>query len=172
MIEAFDGISPEIHPEAWAHAGAHLIGDVHLARGASAWPTTVLRGDMGPIRIGEDTNIQDGTICHNTTGWSETWVGARCTIGHRVILHGCRIGDDVLVGMGAILMDNVEIGSGSLIAAGTLLTPGKVIPPGSVVMGSPGKIVRQVGPREIDMIANGWTSYAAKVAKWLGQAQH
>jgi len=171
MIEAYDGILPRIHPEAWAHQGAYLIGDVVLERGASAWPTTVLRGDMGPIRIGEDTNIQDGTICHDTTGWSETWVGARCTVGHRVILHGCRIDDDVLVGMGAIVMDNVEIGANCLIAAGALLTPGKVIPPGSVVIGSPGKIVREVGAREADMIANGWKSYAAKVAKWLSQAQ-
>jgi carbonic anhydrase/acetyltransferase-like protein (isoleucine patch superfamily) len=171
LIEAYDGILPDIHPEAWAHRGAYLIGDVTLARGASAWPTTVLRGDMGPIRIGEDSNIQDGTICHDTTRWSETWVGARCTVGHRVILHGCRISDDVLVGMGAILMDNVEIGSNCLIAAGTLLSPGKVIPEGSVVMGSPGRIVREVGPREMKMIADGWKSYAAKVAKWLSQAQ-
>jgi len=172
MLQDYNGFSPSIHPEAWAHQGAYLIGDVSLARGASAWPTTVLRGDMGPIRIGEDTNIQDGTICHDTTDWSETWVGARCTVGHRVILHGCRIEDDVLIGMGAIVMDNVTIGSNSLIGAGTLLTPGKVIPPGSVVLGSPGKIVRQVGKREADMIANGWKSYAAKVAKWLAAGQN
>ncbi len=171
MIQEYDGVWPTIHPGAWAHESAIIIGDVTVGRGSSVWPTTVLRGDMGLIHVGEDTNIQDGTICHDTTDVSETWMGDRCTIGHRVVLHGCRIEDDVLVGMGAIVMDNVMVGSGCLIAAGTLLTPGKVIPAGSVVMGSPGKIVRQVGPRELKMIAHGWKSYATKLAKWLEVGQ-
>ena len=166
MIERYKDHVPVVHPEAWVHETAVLIGQVELAAGASVWPTAVLRGDMGRVVIGENTNIQDGTVCHDTTDISETFVGARCTVGHRVILHGCIVEDDVLVGMGSILMDNVRVGEGSLIGAGTLLTPGKVIPPGSVVMGWPGRVVRPVGEMERKMIAGGWRSYAAKLAAW------
>ncbi|MEN0061649.1 MAG: gamma carbonic anhydrase family protein [Myxococcota bacterium] len=144
-----------------------LIGDVHLASGASVWPTAVLRGDMGPVRIGPDSNVQDGTICHDTTNLSETIVGARVTIGHRVVLHGCRIEDDCLIGMGAIVMDNVVVGRGSFVAAGTLIPPGRNVPPGSFVRGFPGKVVRPVGERETAMIEAGWRSYQKKLASWL-----
>lgn len=166
MIQRYEDHVPVVDPTAWVHESAVLIGQVELAARVSIWPTAVLRGDMGLVRIGEDTNIQDGTICHDTTDISETLVGARCTVGHRVVLHGCVIEDDVLVGMGSIVMDNVRVGSGSLIAAGTLLPPGKVIPPGSLVMGSPGRVVRPVGPRERAMVENGWRSYARKLSAW------
>lgn len=166
VIQRYEDHVPSVHPDAWVHETAVLIGQVELAARSSVWPTSVLRGDMGLVRIGEDTNIQDGTVCHDTTNWSETLVGARCTVGHRVVLHGCIIEDDVLVGMGSIVMDNVRIGAGSLIGAGTLLTPGKEIPPGSVVLGWPGKVVRQVGEKERAMIDDGWRSYARKLATW------
>jgi carbonic anhydrase/acetyltransferase-like protein (isoleucine patch superfamily) len=164
--QPFDGHNPSVEPTAWVHEAAILIGEVEVRARASIWPTAVLRGDMGVVRIGEDTNIQDGTICHNTSGISETHVGARCTVGHRVVLHGCVVEDDCLIGMGAILMDNVRIGAGSLVAAGTLIPPNKVIPPGSLVMGSPGRVLRSVGQRERQMIDNGWRSYAKKLAIW------
>ena len=170
MLQDFDGFSPRVDPTAWIHDAAILIGEVEVGPRASVWPTSVLRGDMGVIRIGEDTNIQDGTICHNTAGWSETLVGARCTVGHRVVLHGCMVEDDCLIGMGAVLMDNVRVGSGSLVAAGTLIPPGKVIPPGSFVLGSPGRVLRPVGERERKMIAGGWRSYAKKLAIWKGES--
>ena len=166
MKQVFDGHQPEVHASAWVHDAAILIGEVLVGARASIWPTAVLRGDMGIIGIGEDTNIQDGTICHNTSGISETHVGARCTVGHRVVLHGCVVEDDCLIGMGAILMDNVHIGAGSLIAAGTLLPPNKIVPPGSLVMGSPGRVLRSVGPLEQQMIDNGWRSYARKLTIW------
>ena len=144
MLQSFEGVEPVLHPGAWAHECAVLIGDVELAPGASVWPGAVLRGDMGPVRVGRDSNLQDGVICHDTTDLSETVVGERVTVGHRAVLHGCRIENDCLVGMGAIVMDNVVVGTGSFVAAGALIPPGRVIPPGSFVLGVPGKVVRSV----------------------------
>lgn len=167
MLQAIGELAPQLAEGAWAHEGAWLIGDVRLGRGASVWPTAVLRGDMGPIVIGEDSNVQDGSVLHDTTDLSETIVGRRVTIGHRVILHGCRVEDDCLIGMGAIVMDNAVIGAGSFVAAGSLVPPGKVIPPGSMVMGSPGRVARPVRPKETEQIAYAWKSYRDKVAKWL-----
>ena len=167
MLQAYDGRSPRLHPGSWAHESAVLIGDVWLDEGASVWPCAVLRGDMGAIRIGRSSNLQDGVICHDTTDLSETIVGARVTVGHRAVLHGCRIGDDCLVGMGAILMDNVIVGAGCFVAAGALVPPGREIPPGSFVLGSPARVVRQVGERERRQIDFSWRSYAGKLEHWL-----
>jgi carbonic anhydrase/acetyltransferase-like protein (isoleucine patch superfamily) len=169
MIEGFDGRTPVIDPGAWVHPSAVVIGEVVLHRGVSVWPTAVLRGDMGLIELGEDTNLQDGAICHDTTDRSITRVGRRVTIGHRAILHGCIVGDDCLIGMGAIVMDNVEVGDGSLVAAGTLLPPGKKIPPGSFVRGSPGRVERPVNDRDREMIDFGWKSYREKLAVHLAR---
>jgi carbonic anhydrase/acetyltransferase-like protein (isoleucine patch superfamily) len=170
MLQTFDGSTPRVLAGAWAHESAVLIGDVVLEPGVSIWPGAVLRGDMGPIHIGRDSNLQDGTICHDTTGLSRTVVGQRVTVGHRVILHGCVVGDDCLVGMGSILMDNVEIGAGSFVAAGTLLPPGRVVPPGSFVLGYPGRIVRPVSPTEREQIQEGWTTYRKKLDLWLARS--
>ncbi|MEQ1505673.1 MAG: gamma carbonic anhydrase family protein [Myxococcota bacterium] len=167
MIQEFAGLVPRIVPGGWVHDSAVVIGDVVVEAGASVWPMVVLRGDMGPVRIGRDSNVQDGTIAHDTTDRSETVVGDRVTIGHRAVLHGCRIGDDVLIGMGSIVMDNVIVGAGSFVAAGTLLPPGKVIPPGSFVKGWPGRVERAVGPKEAEQIAFSWTSYREKLRIWL-----
>lgn len=164
MLEPFAGRWPEIDPTAWVHASAVLIGEVRVRAQASVWPTAVLRGDMGPIDIGAWSNIQDGTICHDTGGVSATKVGERVTVGHRVLLHGCSVGDDCLIGMGAILMDGVVIGAGSLVAAGALIPPMKEFPPGSVIQGSPGRVVRAVTERDRAMIDHGWRAYAAVVA--------
>ena len=169
MMEPFGGFAPRLAADAWAHDSAVLIGDVIVGARSSVWPTAVLRGDMGPIRVGEDSNIQDGTICHDTTDRSETWVGDRVTVGHRAILHGCRIGDDCLIGMGAIVMDNVTIGAGSFVAAGTLLPPNKVVAPGSFVMGSPGRTLRPVGDRELQAIAYSWAHYRDRARAWLAR---
>jgi len=171
MIQSFEGHTPRLDPGSWAHETAVLIGDVHLATGASVWPTAVLRGDMGLVSIGRDSNIQDGTVCHDTTEISETVVGERVTVGHRVVLHGCRIEDECLIGMGAIVMDNVVVGRGSLVAGGALIPPGRVIPPGSFVVGFPGRVVRPVGPREVEMIEQGWRSYTSKLESWLSGAR-
>ncbi|MEI6805345.1 MAG: gamma carbonic anhydrase family protein [Myxococcaceae bacterium] len=155
-----------IHETAFVHPAAHLMGDVEIGAHSSIWPTAVLRGDMGKIIIGESTSIQDGTICHATSGWSETRVGHRVTVGHRVILHGCTVEDDCLIGMGSILLDNCVIGTGSFIGAGSLVTVGMVIPPGSLVMGSPAKIIRPVGDKEKAIIAASWVNYVENAKKY------
>jgi gamma-carbonic anhydrase len=167
MVQDFAGLVPRVHPGAWVHDSAVIIGDVTLDEGVGIWPTAVLRGDMGPIRVGRDTNLQDGAICHDTTDRSETTIGARVTVGHRAILHGCRVGDDCLVGMGAIVMDNVVIGEGSFVAAGSLIPPGKVIPARSFVLGTPGRVVRPVTEEETRQIAFAWRTYRDKLTAWL-----
>lgn len=166
MLQEFGGHRPRLHPTAWAHEGAWLIGDVELGEEATVWPGAVLRGDMGPIRIGARSNVQDGAICHDTTGRSETLVGERVTIGHRAVLHGCVVEDECLVGMGAIVLDNARIGRGSLIGAGAVVPPGRIVPPGSLVLGTPGRVVRPVGEAERAMIEEGWRTYAEMAHRW------
>ena len=147
-IRAFQGVTPQLGEEVFIADGAMVIGDVHLGDHASVWYGSVLRGDVGSIRIGARTNIQDLSVVHVTDGVADTDVGPDCTVGHRVILHGCTVEQGCLIGMGAILLDGCVIGRGSLIGAGALVPPGKVIPPFSVVLGAPGKIVRQLSEDE------------------------
>ena len=167
MIESFDHHTPTIAPTAWVHELASVIGHVELAGGVSIWPGAVLRGDMGPIYVGENTNLQDGAVCHNTGGLSVTKIGARVTVGHRAILHGCTVEDDCLIGMGAIVMDNAVVGTGSIIAAGAIVTMRQVVPPGSMVMGSPGRVVKAITDKQREWIEHAWTVYAEKTQKWL-----
>jgi carbonic anhydrase/acetyltransferase-like protein (isoleucine patch superfamily) len=173
MIESFKGLTPQVHARAFVHDQALLVGDVTVEEGASIWPGCVLRGDLGPIVIGQDSNIQDGTIAHDTAAWaglpgvhpgqkpSVTRVGRRVTVGHRAVLHGCVIGDDVLVGMGAILLDNAVIGDGCMIGAGALVPTGMVVPPGSLVLGLPAKVVRAVTDVEHAFIRHACENYLA-----------
>lgn len=159
MIEAFRDWSPKIDARAWIHASAHLLGDVVLEEDVSIWPLCVLRGDVGTIRIGARTNVQDGTIAHATGGFSVTTIGSDCTIGHRVTLHGCTVGNKCLIGMSSTLLDNCDIGEGSFVAAGSLVTPGKKFEPGSFIVGSPAKRVRAVTENERLMIEKGGEVY-------------
>lgn len=157
--EAFEGLSPIVHPTAFVHASACLLGDVKLEEDVSVWPTAVLRGDCGAIRVGARSNIQDGSVLHATTDFSQTHLGVECTIGHRVVLHGCTIGARCLVGMGSVLLDGVELGDECFVAAGSLVTPGKKFEARSFLVGSPAKRVRAVTERELSAIENGWKSY-------------
>ena len=141
-------LEPSISASAWVDETAVVIGDVELGEKVSIWPTVVLRGDQGKISIDDESNIQDGTIVHSTGGLSTTQVGKRCTVGHRVILHGCKVEDECLIGMGAILLDNCVIGSGSIIGAGALVTANKKIPPNSLVLGCPAKVIRSISREE------------------------
>ncbi|SMO53254.1 gamma carbonic anhydrase family protein [Paracoccus laeviglucosivorans] len=143
MIWELDGKAPQLGHDAWVAPDAQVMGNVVLEEGASVWFGAVLRGDNDLIRIGRGSNVQDLTVCHVDPGKPLT-VGADCTIGHRAILHGCTIEDGVLIGMGAIILNGAHIGAGSLIGAGALVAEGKVIPPGSLVMGAPGRIVREL----------------------------
>jgi carbonic anhydrase/acetyltransferase-like protein (isoleucine patch superfamily) len=136
-----------IDESVYIHETAVVLGDVTLGRRVSIWPTAVIRGDTDKITIGADTNVQDGTIIHVDEGVPCT-IGARVGIGHRAIIHGATIADDVLIAMGAILLNRVTVGSGSIIGAGAVLTEGKEIPENSLVLGVPGRVVRQTTGEE------------------------
>jgi carbonic anhydrase/acetyltransferase-like protein (isoleucine patch superfamily) len=144
--------APTISPSAFVHRAAIIIGDVTLGARVSVWPTAVLRGDTDAITVGEDSNIQDGTIVHVDAGVPCT-IGARVAIGHRAIVHGATVEDDCLIGMGAILLNRVHVGSGTIVGAGAVCREGMVIPPNSLVVGVPAKVIRETTPQERDRIA-------------------
>lgn len=147
LIRTAAGKTPAIAPTARAAESAALIGDVTLGENVTVWYGAVLRGDVGPIRIGRGSNIQDNCTVHCTVD-VPTVVGENVVVGHGAILHSCTVGDGCLIGMGSILLDGCVIGEGSVIAAGALVPPGKSIPPRSLVMGVPGRVVRQVTEEE------------------------
>jgi carbonic anhydrase/acetyltransferase-like protein (isoleucine patch superfamily) len=147
-----------IHSTAFIASTAAVMGDVTLGEEVSVWYGAVLRGDMAPIVIGSQSNIQDGTIVHVDTGVSCT-VGRRVGVGHRVILHGCTVGDDCLIAMGSVLLNGVSIGAGSVVAAGAVVPEGMQVPPGSLVMGVPGRIVRPVDATLSARAAATWRHY-------------
>ncbi len=147
-ILPFDDRVPSIHPGAWIAPTATIIGDVEIGEGASIWFGCVLRGDVGPIRIGPGSNVQDLTSIHTTGGVSRAIVGCNVTVGHACILHGCEIEDRALIGMGSILLDNAVVGSESVVGAGSLVTARTVVPPRSLVMGRPAKVKREVTDEE------------------------
>lgn len=142
-MERFLFQKPNIHPTAFVAANASVIGHVTLEEEASVWYQTVLRADINRIHIGPRSNIQDGSVIHLEDN-IPTLVGELVTVGHKAILHACTIDNEVLVGMGAVILDGVEIGARSIIGAGAIVTKGKKIPPGSLVIGAPGKVVRQL----------------------------
>lgn len=154
-------MSAEVHPTAFIAAGAVVLGDVTLGEESSVWYGAVVRGDMAPIVIGAQTNIQDGTIVHVDEGVPCT-IGSRVGVGHRVILHGCTVGDECLIGMGAILLNGVRIGAGSVVAAGAVIPEGMQVPPRSLVMGLPGRIVRPVDAALAERIAATWVHYVGQ----------
>ncbi len=141
------GAAPSIHHTACVSRTATVIGDVTLAEFSSVWPGAVLRGDINSISIGPRSNVQDGAIVHLADDYGTT-VGGLVTVGHRAVLHACTIGDEVLVGMGAIVLDGTVIGAQSIIGAGALVTGGKNIPEGSLVLGSPATVVRSLSRDE------------------------
>lgn len=143
MIYSLDGIAPEIAEDSWIAPDANVIGRVVLEAGASVWFGCTLRGDNEEIRIGPGSNVQENTVMHTDPG-CPLRIGANCTIGHKAMLHGCLIGDGSLIGMGATVLNGATIGKGCLIGAGALITENKVIPDYSLVMGAPGKVVRQL----------------------------
>lgn len=151
-------MTPTVHETAFIHPAAHVIGDVTLGAHVSVWPTAVLRGDTAPISVGEDSNLQDGTIVHVDRGVPCT-IGRRVAIGHRAVIHGATIADDVLVGMGAILLNHVTVGSGSIIGAGAVVREGMTVPPNSLVVGVPGKVIRETTAEERERIARTVASY-------------
>ncbi|MBN8568618.1 MAG: gamma carbonic anhydrase family protein [Ignavibacteria bacterium] len=159
MIHSYKGVSPKIDKSVKIMHGAQIIGDVVIGKKSSIWFNCVVRGDVNYIRIGENTNIQDGSILHVNHIDYFLQVGSYVTAGHNCILHGCVIGDNVLIGMGAILLDNCKIGNNSLIAAGCVVKENFVVPEGVLVAGIPGKIIRDLSPKEIEDIKQSAINY-------------
>ena len=154
--------------EYWIAPNATVIGDVTLHPGASVWFGAVVRGDNDPITIGRDTNIQDGSVLHSDPGEPLT-IGDGVTVGHMVMLHSCEIGDNCLIGIGSVILGRARIGHNCLIGANTLITEGKVIPDNSLVMGQPGKVVRQLEPGQVEALK---ASAAHYVQNWQRYAAH
>ena len=161
-------LGPRIHPTAWIAPTATVIGDVSLGENASVWYGAVLRGDINRIVIGPRTNIQDNTVVHLSDDFP-VMVGELVTIGHSAIIHACAIADEVLIGMGATILDGAEIGARSIIGANALVPLGLKIPPGSLVYGSPARVVRQLSPNEQSTIKK-WALKYIEVAKNFRQA--
>jgi len=148
-VYQLDALTPDMADSAWVADNAQVIGDVHMAPDSSVWFSSVVRGDTATIRIGEGTNIQDGSVLHADVGVPLT-IGKHVTVGHMVQLHGCTIGDESLIGIGAIVLNGAKIGKNCLVGAGSLVTEGKEFPDGSMILGSPAKVVRQLTPEQIE----------------------
>lgn len=147
MIKAYQGIEPKIDETAFIAPSADVVGKVTIEKNANIWYNVVIRAEEQNIVIGENTNIQDGSVVH--IGYNEdTIVGKNVTVGHKAIIHGCKIGDNTLIGMGSIVLDGAEVGDFTLLGAGSLVPPGKKIPSGVLAMGSPAKVVRELTEEE------------------------
>lgn len=165
MIWELDGIAPEMAPDSWSAPDAQLMGRVVLERESSVWWGAVLRGDNEVIRVGAGSNVQDLCVLHTDIGYP-LMIGIDCTIGHRAILHGCKIGDGCLIGMGATVMNGAVIGAGSLIGAGALIAENKQIPPGSLVLGAPGKVIRTLDDTAIENLRQSAERYRQNAARF------
>ncbi|MCW3796429.1 gamma carbonic anhydrase family protein [Sphingomonas sp. BN140010] len=164
-LYAFDNQSPQVAPGAWAAPSADLIGDVRLAPRASVWFGAVIRADNTPIIVGEESNIQDGAVCHSDPG-APLLIGARVTIGHQAILHGCTIGAGSLIGMGARVLNHAVIAERCLVGAGALVTEGKAFEPGYLIVGSPARAVRALSEAELAALELSAAHYAEKAARY------
>ena len=166
-IRHFEEQQPDIHSSTFVDETALVLGDVKIAEDSSIWPFTVIRGDVNSIQIGSKTNIQDNSVLHVThdgpynPGGFSLKVGNNVTVGHRVILHGCQIGDSCLIGMGTTIMDGVIVEPNSIIGAGSLVTPNKHLESGYLWMGSPARKIRKLSDEEIESIEYSASSYAA-----------
>jgi gamma-carbonic anhydrase len=161
MLRSYRGVRPRVHGSAFVDESAQVIGDVEIGAEASIWMNAVVRGDVHWVRIGARSNVQDGTVVHVMSRTHPTTIGNDVTIGHAAVIHGCTLGDRVLIGMGSILLNGVNVGEDSIVAAGTLLTEGTVVPPRSLVMGSPGKVKRPLVDVEIASILQYSERYVA-----------
>ena len=161
---------PVLHPTAWVAPSADVIGDAIMGEGANIWFGAVLRADNTPIRIGRNSNVQDGAVLHSDPG-SPLTIGEDCTIGHRAILHGCTIGDGCLIGMGATILNDAVIGEGSLVGAGALVTEGKIFPPASLIVGVPARAVRTLGPEDAARLRRSADGYGERAAHYVAHLQ-
>ena len=167
MIKQFERIKPKLGRDVYISESAAVIGDVILGNEVNIWFGAVLRGDMHYIKVGSRSNIQDNAVVHVTTAVSPTTIGSNVTVGHGAIIHGCTIEDNCMIGMGSVVMDDAVVGEGSLIGAGALVPPNMKIPPKSLVVGMPGKIVREVSDAEFQMIIDRPQEYIDLAAQYL-----
>ena len=168
-IYELDGVAPQVHTQAWVAPSAQVMGQVSVGAGASIWFGTVVRGDTERITIGADSNIQDASVLHADAG-QPLVIGERVTVGHQAMLHGCTVGDESLIGIGAIVLNGAKIGKNCLVGAGALVTEGREFPDGSMILGSPAKVVRQLTPEQIEGLrqsAQHYKTNAQRFAKTL-----
>ena len=168
-ILPYNGIMPRIADDAFIASNAIIIGDVEIGSGSSIWYNCVLRGDMNVIRVGEKTNIQDGTIVHVDSGKYGTFIGNRVTIGHLALIHACTLEDGCMVGMNGTVMDGAVVETGALVAAGALVAPGKRVPGGQMWAGTPARYARDVRESDIEMINYIWPGYEKLGAEYIAQ---
>ncbi|MCF8041309.1 MAG: gamma carbonic anhydrase family protein [Desulfarculaceae bacterium] len=148
MIESVNGKKPQVDPSAFIAPGAMVLGDVELGPEVSVWYGCVLRGDINWIRVGDKTNLQDGTIIHVAYKGQGTQVGSKVVVGHRAVLHSCTVEDCALIGIGAVVLDRAKVGAGAIVAAGAVVPPGMEVPPGAMAAGVPAKVIREVTPEQ------------------------
>ena len=168
MVFELAGVCPLIDDDVYVAHNATVIGDVALGPRSSVWFNAVIRGDNDPIRIGARTNVQDGCVIHSDPGYPAT-IGTGVTVGHKAMLHGCTIGDGCLVGINSVVLNGARIGELCIIGSNALVTEGKVIPARSLVIGSPGRVVREITDKEIEMMRESAEVYARKVARYRQQ---
>lgn len=159
MLRPVRGTKPTLGTDCFVAPGAEVVGDVRMGRDCSIWFNVTLRGDVMPIVIGDESNIQDNSVVHGTFGKHGAVLGQRVTVGHSCVLHGCSIGDEVLIGMGSIIMDRAQIPSGSIVGAGSLVTEGATFPPGHLILGRPARAVRALNENEIAFLKKSANNY-------------
>lgn len=164
-VYVLDGVVPQVAPSAWVADSAQVIGQVSLAQDASVWFGAVLRGDTAPISVGAGSNIQDGAVLHADVG-QPLQIGAGVTVGHKVVLHGCTVGDDSLIGIGAVVLNGAKIGKGCLVGAGALVTEGKEFADGSLILGSPARAVRTLTPEQQAGLRQSAAHYVANAQRF------
>ncbi len=167
MMREFNGKKPTIHRTAYIADTAEIIGEVTVGEDSSIWYGTVLRGDMHYIKIGKGTSVQDNSVMHGTATKYPTIVGDRVSIGHNALVHGCKIGNNCIIGMGAIILEGAEIGDWCIIGAGAVVTEGKKIPSNSIVLGVPGKVVGKVSAEHKERITRNWKAYVSLKDEYL-----
>jgi carbonic anhydrase/acetyltransferase-like protein (isoleucine patch superfamily) len=166
LIKSVRGMHPVFGENCWYAENATIVGEVIMGRDCTVWFNAVIRGDVNSITIGNRTNIQDGAVIHCTYQRSKTTIGNHVSIAHNAVVHGCTIEDNVLIGMGAIVMDGAVIGTGSIVAAGAIVTQNTIIPPGSIYAGNPARFLKAVSPEQAEVFARTANNYVM-YAEWF-----
>lgn len=168
IIKAYKGQSPKIHPDAWIAENAVIIGDVEIGAGTNIWYNVVIRGDLHQIRIGENSNIQDGTVIHVEADNGPCHIGDRVTVGHQSIIHGCKVKDDALIGMGATVLSWADIGKGALVAAGALVKEREIVSDRTLWAGVPAKYRSDIDEDMFTRMQDGWKHYCELAINYRG----